>query len=100
MKPQEIDRIESAIRHIQTAVNVDPWACKIAVEAMKKQIPMKPKRIDRNSTFDGNWKMVCPVCGFVFIERVTTTEESFPSIYRCLPYCKCGQAIEWTETEY
>ena len=33
------DRIECAIRHIQTAVDIDPWAVEIAVDAMKKQIP-------------------------------------------------------------
>lgn len=38
MKPKEIDRIESAIRHIQTSTDIDPWAAGIAVEAMRKQI--------------------------------------------------------------
>ena len=38
MTERERDRIECAIRHIQTAVDVDPWAVEIAVEAMKKQI--------------------------------------------------------------
>lgn len=38
MKPKEIDRIECAIRHIQTATDVDPWAMEIAVEAMKEKI--------------------------------------------------------------
>lgn len=42
MTPQEIDRIESAIRHIQTATDVDQWASDIAVLAMRKQIPQKP----------------------------------------------------------
>jgi len=42
MNKPEIDRIENAIRHIQTAADVDPWAAEIAVEAMMKQIPMKP----------------------------------------------------------
>ena len=37
-----INRIECAIRHIQTAVDVDPWAVEIAVEALEKQIPKKP----------------------------------------------------------
>ena len=31
------DRIENAIRHIQTANDVDPWAAEIAVRAMRKQ---------------------------------------------------------------
>ena len=38
MTAQEKDRIECAIRHIQTAVDVDPWAVEIAVEAMKAQL--------------------------------------------------------------
>lgn len=36
MKSKEIDRIECAIRHIRTAVDVDPWAVEIAVDAMRK----------------------------------------------------------------
>ena len=34
----EIDRIESAIRHIRTSVDIDPWAMEIAVKAMTKQM--------------------------------------------------------------
>jgi hypothetical protein len=42
MTPQEIDRIECAIRHIESSLDVDPLAAQIAVEAMRKQIPKKP----------------------------------------------------------
>ena len=45
MTVQEIDRIECAIRHIQTAVDVDDWAKEIAVETMEKQIPKKPMKL-------------------------------------------------------
>lgn len=38
MTPQEIDRIQNAIRHIQTAVDIDPRVCEIAVEALKAQL--------------------------------------------------------------
>ena len=38
MKNKEIDRIECAIRHIQTALDVDPWAKDIAIEAMQKML--------------------------------------------------------------
>lgn len=55
MIPREIDRIECAIRHIESSLDVDPWAAKIAVEAMKKQIPRKPKIID------DHWYL-CPYC--------------------------------------
>lgn len=32
------DRIEAAIRHIQTSVDIDPWAMCLAVEALKAQL--------------------------------------------------------------
>ena len=32
------DRIEAAIRHIQTSVDIDPWAMELAVDALKAQI--------------------------------------------------------------
>ena len=36
MIPQK-DRIEAAIRHIQTATDIDPWAMELAVDALKAQ---------------------------------------------------------------
>lgn len=38
MKNKETDRIECVIRHIQTALDVDPWAKDIAIEAMQKML--------------------------------------------------------------
>lgn len=35
------DRIETAIRHIKSSVDIDSWAMEIAIEAMEKQIPLK-----------------------------------------------------------
>lgn len=77
MTPQEIDRIENAIRHIQTAADVDPWACEIAVGAMKKQIPKEPQ-----APMDAYW--TCPTCG---------RKVNYP-----FEYCvSCGQKIWWEE---
>lgn len=58
----ETDRIQNAIRHIQTAVDVDPWAVEIAVEAMERRIPEKPMiSID---TYNNNLRhLYCPTCG-------------------------------------
>lgn len=72
-------------------------ALAIAISALEKQIPKKPKRIDKNATFDGNWKKVCPACGRVLVERITTPEESYPRLYNYTPHCICGQAIDWEE---
>ncbi len=56
------DKIENAIRHIETAADVDPWAMEIAVEAMKRMMPKKPMvSID---TYNENLlHLYCPTCG-------------------------------------
>ena len=95
MTAQEIDRIECAIRHIESSLDVDPWAVEIAVEAMRKQIPKKPIHINKNKEFDGNWKKICPSCGRVLMERITTYVSSYPRYYNHTEHCRCGQAIDW-----
>lgn len=89
------DRIESAIRHIQTSADIDPWAEGLAVDALKRQIPKKP--INREGypdndrdTANGN----CPECGmsqFVINPRYYAHHKW---------YCRdCGQAIDWGTDE-
>ena len=77
--------------------NKDKEALTLAISALEKQTLKKPKHIDKNATFDGNWKRVCPACGRVLVERITTPEESYPRIYNHTPHCICGQAIDWEE---
>lgn len=43
------DRIEAAIRHIQTSVDIDPWAMELAVDALKAQID-KDTNVPSNDT--------------------------------------------------
>lgn len=51
MTDRDRDRIQSAIRHIQTAVDVDQWAADIAVEAMQEKISREPSEDVRCSVF-------------------------------------------------
>lgn len=37
MTTQDKDRIECAIRHIESSLDVDPWAAGIAVKAMRNR---------------------------------------------------------------
>jgi len=74
----ETDRIQNAIRHIQTAADVDPWAVEIAVEAMEKRIPKKTARPD-----SPYFRYACPSCGNYPLRG-----------YYC---CKCGQAIVYSK---
>ena len=74
----DIDRIECAIRHIQSSLDVDPWAAEIAVEAMEKQIPKKT--VKPESPY---FKFACPTCG------------NYPLSGH---YCgECGQAIVYSK---
>ena len=106
----ETDRIECAIRHIQTAVDVDPWAAEIAVDAMQKQIPKKPvmgyafgekirEVIKRTDPERAESKTeCCPVCGRTL--WVSQFVKAQTGLHFGDPHCKrCGQAIDWTEGE-
>ena len=63
------DRIEAAIRHIQTSVDIDPWAMELAVEALKAQLPSaQPERTCVNcgrTANNGGWyadgRTRCPI---------------------------------------
>ena len=70
--------IQSAIDHIKTAVDVDPWAAEMAEKALKKEIPQKWVYCR-----PGHWK--CPNCHTV-IGR---------SVIYFYKYCyNCGQKCE------
>lgn len=73
-------------------------ALDMAIEALEKQIPKKPKRVDKNYVFDGNWKKICPCCGITLMEHITTKDESYPVHYNMTKHCKCGQALDWSDT--
>ena len=91
MTAQEIDRIQNAINHIKTAVDVDDWAKEIAMEAMEKQIPKKPmKSIDpyNNSLY----KLNCPTCG----KYIAYGNSRVGTLNKFTVMCGfCGQAIDW-----
>ena len=98
MNTQEIDRIQCAIRHIQTSVDVDPWAMEIAVDAMEKQIPKKPKKsIDVYSK--DLYKLNCPACG----KYIAYVNSRFGTLYKWIQApdrCGyCGQAVDFSEWE-
>ena len=83
----ETDRIQNAINHIKSSMDIDPWAMEIAVEAMEKQIPMKtaPHEIGH----DGRIEIPCGNCGSDLNDNGIGWE-----------YCPyCGQNILWRVKE-
>ena len=86
-----INRIECAIRHIQTAVDVDPWAVEIAVEAMEKQMQKKPYTNVIHYPYTSDLTTVqCPNC-----KRRLRTRRTQAKGDRFCP--DCGQAIDWED---
>ena len=90
MTAQEKDRIERAIRHIESSLDVDQWAQEIAVDAMEKQIP-KELIAEGDGYADGSMvydSFYCPSCDYHMED------------YEVKNFCpNCGQAIDWTEGE-
>ena len=82
------ERLENAIRHIKSAVDVDGWAMEVAVWAMEKQIP-KELIAEGDGYADGEMvfdSFFCPSCDHCIGED----EVEF--------YCpNCGQKISWED---
>ena len=65
------------------------------LDVLEKQIPKKPIKMVTGQ-MDGNWMRICPNCKVKLVERITTTEISWPHIYNTSNYCiKCGQRLDW-----
>ena len=84
MTNQEIDDIECAIRHIQTAVDVDPWAVEIAVEAMKTQLSAEGTTSDlisRQAAIDAldNIKIPRNASWYPYYQQALTAVSKLPS---------------------
>jgi hypothetical protein len=102
---------KEAIRRIEDhnrihAVKEYPFAIKItealdmAVKALEKQIPKKPKILTWPLLTEAGWKHGCPNCGCAVGENKNLGfaygEYLEPNEDFC---CSCGQALDWGDTE-
>lgn len=63
----------------------------MAVEALKKQVPMKPKKLTYKLLLDAGWTYKCPTCGCACGEN-----KYHPEVTQDDMYCtQCGQALDW-----
>ena len=71
----------------------------IAIQALEKQIAMKP-----NKAIDSTWGIkkevhVCPVCDYYLTEVHFIAPQKIESNKK-ITYCEtCGQAIDWSDEE-
>ena len=92
---------EEAIETIKIAIAEVEWnypmeytvAFEIAIEALEKQIPMKPKEYEDKF-------YACPVCGNVVHHKwVKYPTKLMPKLVG-LPYClNCGQRLNWSDED-
>ena len=88
MTPQEIDRIQNAINHIKTSVDIDPWAMEIAIEALEKHVPMETAPEELGITAMSPIITPCGNCGMELTDRM----------WDFCPWC--GQKIKWRRNQH
>ena len=68
-------------------------AREIAISALEKQIPKKPKKIEESqySTFYD-----CPCCGGYLVSKIDGELYGGQKYKYCY---RCGQALDWSDTE-
>lgn len=69
-------------------------ACDMAVQALKKQIPRKPRKTDSyRGVLKRVYAYVCPTCGNVCLEKYMNERQN-------TMFCwNCGQKLDWSDEE-
>ena len=80
-------------RKLEKITDIDAEPFDMAVYAMKKQEPKKPKRV--LDQFRVSYQYYCPACMMYFGSRGKRNV----FLFHRPPYCNCGQALDWTEEE-
>lgn len=88
------DRIDCAIRHIESSLDVDPWACEIAVNAMKRQMPQMPQQsVDAYN--ENLIHLYCPTCGsWVGMRNIRLRKHDMHNNTNSEICGKCGQVFD------
>lgn len=92
--------------------NISREATQLAIQALEKQIPMKPilKNGETGSFVDyenghGEYRVtkwqdwVCPICGWFVGQRYNRSQNHSHDQRKC-NYCnECGQKIDWSDND-
>ena len=90
---QAIEQLEDDALFKGASEEINPLyaAYTVAIDAMEKQIPKKPKEYEDKY-------YACPVCGNVLLHKWEKYPEKLTDKNDGLPYCLgCGQALDWRE---
>ena len=81
--------VQSLINHIKTAIDLDPWAQKMAEDLLKRNVP-RPAYCTYVYEITEQRKDLCPKCGMY--ARKYYMENPGEETKFC-PWC--GQAVKW-----
>lgn len=83
---------EEAIKILDTILTIGEQvdALEMAIEALEKQIPKKPKIELSSAGLIASY--YCPICGRYFGDRA----RNCAILFHTPKYCGCGQAIDWS----
>lgn len=72
--------------------NVSKEASELAIQALEKQIPMKPRKTDSyRGVLKRIYAYVCPTCGNVCLEKYMNERQN-------TIFCwNCGQRLDWSD---
>lgn len=65
----------------------------IAIEALEKQLPKKPKEMKYELLIEYGWKYACPTCGCACGENMYHYDVTKDDMF-CT---QCGQLLDWSE---
>ena len=68
-------------------------ALDIAIEALEKQLPKKPKEMKYELLIEYGWKYACPTCGCACGENMYHYDVTKDDMF-CT---QCGQLLDWSE---
>ena len=89
MTEHDIDRIQSAIDHIKTSLDVDPWAAEIAVEAMQEK--MEHLRDGTKKMNDTVWRLDAVEAVREELKRIPTSAIRAMNVIEQLPSAQHGR---------
>lgn len=67
--------------------------CNLAIEALEKQLPKKPKEMKYELLIEYGWKYACPTCGCACGENMYHYDVTKDDMF-CT---QCGQLLDWSE---
>lgn len=93
MEINTLEGIENCGRVIEARKKKHIALYNIAIEALEKQLPKKPKENEIRGGWLGKQKhYTCPTCGNCLLEEMMNERQN-------TGYCwDCGQRLDWTES--